>query len=180
MGNILRVFVRDVKRIAKTPAAWLVALFLIVLPSLYTWFNVIGFWDPYDNTGNLRVCVVNEDAGASDEALGDLDLGDQVVEQLKENKQLGWHFVDRDEAMREVESGEAYAAFIIPEDFSSDVTTLLSGDFQQPELEYYVNEKAGPSRRRSPTPAPPPSTTPLTTPSYRPSARRSSMRSTRP
>ena len=144
VGNILRVFVRDVKRIAKTPAAWLVALFLIVLPSLYTWFNVIGFWDPYDNTGNLRVCVVNEDAGASDEALGDLDLGDQVVEQLKENKQLGWHFVDRDEAMREVESGEAYAAFIIPEDFSSDVTTLLSGDFQQPELEYYVNEKAGP------------------------------------
>lgn len=144
MGNILRVFLRDVKRIAKTPAAWLVALFLIVLPSLYTWFNVVGFWDPYDNTGNLRVCVVNEDAGANDETLGELDLGAQVVGQLEENTQLGWHFVDRDEAMREVESGEAYAAFVIPEDFSSDVATLLSGDFQQPELEYYVNEKSGP------------------------------------
>lgn len=144
MGNVLRVFRRDVKRIAKTPAAWLVALFLIVLPSLYTWFNVLGFWDPYDNTGNLRVCVVNEDAGADDETLGKLDLGEQVVGQLEKDTQLGWHFVDRDEAMREVESGEAYAAFVIPEDFSSDVATLLSGDFQQPELEYYVNEKSGP------------------------------------
>ena len=46
--------------------------------------------------------------------------------------------------MKELESGKTYALFIIPEDFSSDVTTLLSGDFKQPQLEYYVNEKLGP------------------------------------
>ncbi|MDO4442379.1 MAG: YhgE/Pip domain-containing protein [Slackia sp.] len=144
MGNVLRVFWRDVKRIAKVPPAWLVVLFLVVLPSLYTWFNVAGFWNPYENTGAMRVCVVNEDAGASDEMLGDIKLGDQVVDELKGNDQLGWQFMSRDEAMEEVESGRAYAAFVIPEDFSADVTTLLSGDFEQPQLEYYVNEKAGP------------------------------------
>ncbi len=144
VGNVLRVFWRDVKRIAKVPPAWLVVLFLVVLPSLYTWFNVMGFWNPYENTGNLRVCVVNEDAGASDEMLGDIDLGEQVIDELKANDQLGWQFMGRDEAMEEVESGRAYAAFVIPEDFSADVTTLLSGDFEQPQLEYYVNEKAGP------------------------------------
>ena len=144
MGNVLRVFWRDVKRIAKVPPAWLVVLFLVVLPSLYTWFNVMGFWNPYENTGDMRVCVVNEDVGASNEMLGDIKLGDQVVDELKSNDQLGWQFMGRDEAMEEVESGRAYAAFVIPEDFSADVTTLLSGDFEQPQLEYYVNEKAGP------------------------------------
>ena len=48
MGNVLRVFARDMKRLAKTPAAWVVALALIVLPSLYAWINVYGFWNPYD------------------------------------------------------------------------------------------------------------------------------------
>lgn len=144
MRNVFRVFWRDVKRIAKVPQAWLVVLFLIVLPSLYAWFNVLGFWDPYENTGNLRVCVVNEDAGAHDETLGDLHLGDDVVDELKRNDQLGWTFVTREEGMDEIESGRAYALFVIPENFSSDVTTLLTGDFKQPQLEYYVNEKLSP------------------------------------
>lgn len=144
MGNVLRVVARDIKRVAKVPAAWLVALFLIVLPSLYTWFNVAGFWDPYGNTANLRICVVNEDAGAHDETLGDLDLGAQVVAQLHDDNQLGWDFTDRDQAMEAVEAGRAYAAFVIPEDFSADVATLLTDDPTLPQLEYYVNEKMGP------------------------------------
>lgn len=144
MRNVFRVFGRDVARVAKTPAAWLVALFLIVLPSLYAWFNVVGFWNPYENTSHLRICVVNEDSGAHDDTLGDLDLGAQIIDQLHEDNQLGWDFVSRDEAMNAVESGEAYAAFVIPEDFSSDMATILTANFQAPELEYYVNEKAGP------------------------------------
>ncbi|WP_297629911.1 YhgE/Pip domain-containing protein [uncultured Slackia sp.] len=144
VGNVLRVFWRDVKRIAKVPPAWLVVVFLIVLPSIYTWFNVIGFWNPYENTGNMRVCVVNEDKSVEDETLGHLDLGAQIIGELESNDQLGWYFVDREEAMREVESGEAYAAIVIPEDFSADMTTILSGDFQRPQIEYYVNEKLGP------------------------------------
>ena len=144
MGNVARVFLRDAKRLARTPAAWSVVLFLIVLPSLYTWFNVSAFWNPYDNTGNLRVCVVNEDEGVDDKALGHLAVGDQLVEGLQENDQLSWQFMTRDEALAEVEAGRAYAAFIIPEDFSADVATLTTGDFEQPTLEYYVNEKTGP------------------------------------
>ena len=135
MGNIARVFLRDVKRLAKAPAAWSVVLFLIVLPSLYTWFNVAAFWNPYDNTGHLRVCVVNEDAGANDETLGHLDVGAQLVEGLQENDQLAWQFTTRDEALAEVEAGRAYAAFIIPAEFSADVATLTTGSFKQPVLE---------------------------------------------
>ncbi len=139
----MRAFKRDVKRLFKAPAALVVVLVLIILPSLYTWFNVAGFWNPYENTGNLRVCVVNEDKGASTDLTGELDLGSQIVGQLEENDQLGWVFTDRSTAMEEVRSGKSYAAFIIPSDFSEDITTLLTGDFVAPQLKYYVNEKAG-------------------------------------
>lgn len=144
MKNVLRVLKRDFLRILKAPASIVVVLALIVLPSLYTWFNVVGFWNPYGNTGNLRVCVVNEDAGSSSDLTGEINLGDMVVEQLHDNDQLGWDFVDYDTAMEAVKSGHAYAAFVLPRDFSADLLTLLSGDFQQPQLEYYVNEKMNP------------------------------------
>ncbi len=144
MGNIARVFLRDVKRLAKTPAAWSVVLFLCVLPSLYTWFNVTAFWNPYENTGNLQVCVVNEDKGINDKTLGRLDVGNQLVDELQENDQLDWVITTRDEALANVDAGSAYAAFIIPESFSADIATLTTGDFKQPTLEYYVNEKTGP------------------------------------
>ena len=142
--NVFRVFCRDLKRIAKAPASWVVLGALILLPSLYTWFNVVGFWNPYNNTGNLTICVVNEDEGAENDLLGDLQLGDQIVDQLHENTQLGWEFTNRDDAMAKVSSGEVYAAFVIPSNFSENMTTLLSGDFQAPKLEYYVNEKMNP------------------------------------
>ncbi len=114
MKNVLRVLKRDFLRILKAPASIVVVLALIVLPSLYTWFNVVGFWNPYGNTGNLRVCVVNEDAGSSSDLTGAINLGDMVVEQLHDNDQLGWDFVDYDTAMEAVKSGHAYAAFVLP------------------------------------------------------------------
>ncbi len=144
MLNALRVLGRDLLRLVKAPAALVVVVALIVLPSTYTWFNVVGFWDPYGNTGNMRVCVVNEDAGGDNELMGSMNLGDQIVDTLKENTQLKWDFMSYDEAMEEVNSGRAYAAFVIPSDFTSNLFTILSGDFQQPNLQYYVNEKVNP------------------------------------
>lgn len=143
MKNTLCVWKRDCVRLFKAPAALVVVVFLIVLPSLYAWFNVYGFMDPYGNTGNMRVCVVNEDKGAYTQTTGKLDIGSQIVETLHGNDQLGWTFTDRATAMDEVKSGRAYAAFVIPEDFSEDITTFLTSDIKQPRLEYYVNEKAG-------------------------------------
>ena len=144
MKNVLHVLGRDLLRLLKAPAALVVVVVLVVLPSTYTWFNVIGFWNPYDNTGNMRVCVVNEDAGSENDLMGQMNLGDQIVDTLHENNQLRWEFTDYDDAMRKVESGEVYAAFVIPEDFTANLFTIVTGDFQQPNLQYYVNEKMNP------------------------------------
>ena len=144
MKNVLHVLGRDLLRLLKAPAALVVVVVLVVLPSTYTWFNVIGFWNPYDNTGNMRVCVVNQDAGSENDLMGQMNLGNQIVDTLHENNQLKWEFTDYDDAMRKVESGEVYAAFVIPEDFTANLFTIVTGDFQQPNLRYYVNEKMNP------------------------------------
>ena len=144
MRNVLKILKRDLLRLLKTPQALVVVFALMVIPSLYTWYNVIGFWNPYDNTGNLTVCVVNQDAGGSSELTGELNVGERIVDQLHENNQLHWEFTDYDAAMNELKSGRAYAAYVIPEHFTADLLTITTGSFTQPNIEYYVNEKSGP------------------------------------
>lgn len=142
MRNIWRVFARDWRRILAVPKAWIIVIGIIVTPALYAWVNVLAFWDPYGETGKLSVAVTNLDEGASSEITGTINVGDQVVEQLKKNDQLGWTFVGRSEAEERVKSGKSYAAIIIPKDFSENLLSITTAEFTQPKVEYYVNEKA--------------------------------------
>lgn len=144
MKNVWLVFKRDILRLLKVPPALMVILFLIVLPSIYTWYNVAGFWNPYDNTSAMRVCVVNEDVPASSDLTGEIDVGSQVVKGLEENDQLDWQFVNRTEAMNELNAGACYAVFVIPSDFSERLIALTEGKDERPSIQYYVNEKTGP------------------------------------
>lgn len=143
MRNIWRVFTRDWRRILAVPQAWIIVVGIIVTPALYAWVNVIAFWDPYGATGNISVAVANLDEGASSDLTGAVDVGAEVVAQLEENDQRGWTFVDTaDEARERVESGQSYAALIIPQDFSANLLSITTSNFTQPKLEYLVNEKA--------------------------------------
>ncbi|NEG89062.1 YhgE/Pip domain-containing protein [Bifidobacterium aerophilum] len=142
MSNVLKILRRDALRLLRVPTAWIIIGGLTVIPALYAWFNIVGFWDPYSNTKGVQVAVVNNDKGTDDAMLGTLNLGDQLVAQLKENHDLGWQFVDEAEAMRLVESGRSYAAIVIPKDFSADMAGVITNGEKRPTLEYYVNEKA--------------------------------------
>lgn len=144
MRNSLLVFKRDLIRLLRAPAALVVVLVLAILPSVYTWYNVLGFWDPYENTGNLKVCVVDQDKGGSTELTGKLDVGEMIVRELRKNTQLDWQFTSFDESMMLIQSGQVYATFVIPEDFTERLLALTDGVYEQPEILYYVNEKAGP------------------------------------
>ncbi|WP_286300287.1 YhgE/Pip domain-containing protein [Microbacterium suwonense] len=122
--------------------AWIIIIGVIVTPSLYAWFNIVAFWDPYSSTQHVSVAIVNQDAGASSELTGRIDVGGELVDQLTQNDELGWDFVDEDEAMDLVRSGRSYAAIIIPQDFSRDLISITTGTPVRPDLKYYVNEKA--------------------------------------
>lgn len=140
MKNAFRIFRRDMKRLLRNPAAMLVLIGVTILPSLYAWFNIAANIDPYANTSGIKVAVANLDTDAAHDDLT-INAGEQIIDQLKENDQLGWTFVSRDDAIKGVKSGEYYAAIVIPENFSESLLSVLSGKIETPELEYYINEK---------------------------------------
>ena len=141
IAAVWRIFTRDLRRIARNPVAVLIVIGVCFMPSLYAWYCVAANWDPYQHTDTIAVAVVNEDEGADSAVAGHLEVGDEVVAKLHDNHQLGWTFVDRDDAMRGVESGAYYAAIVIPDDFSADFTSVFEGSFTRPQIDYYVNEK---------------------------------------
>ena len=141
MRPVVRSLKRDIRRMVTVPAAWIVIIGLLFVPALYAWFNIVGFWDPYSNTSKIRVAVANEDQGATKDAIGFVNVGNMLESKLRENDQLGWHFVSAEQAKKEVERGESYAAFIIPSDFSTRLTGIVDGTYAKPDVQYYVNEK---------------------------------------
>lgn len=142
MKTAFKIFKRDVKRLVKNPIALIVTLGVCIIPSLYAWFNILANWDPYENTSDVAVAIVNEDQGATLADMGQMNAGDMVVDQLKENTQLGWTFVDKNQALDGVNAGTYYAAIVIPKDFTSTLAGVVDGKTEQAHLGYFVNEKA--------------------------------------
>lgn len=128
-------------RLLRNPVALVITIGVCVIPSLYAWYNIVANWDPYANTANIKIAVANEDEGTTNEYTGTMNAGEQVIEQLRKNDQLGWTFTDAKEAKEGVYRGDYYAGIIIPKDFSEKLTSMLTGEFTEPKLVYYVNEK---------------------------------------
>lgn len=135
----------DLKKIFTNPVAIIITIGITILPSAYAWLNIISNWDPYANTRHISVAVANLDAGASSQLTGEVNVGEQVVSQLKENDQLGWTFVHtKKEAVEGVESDRYYAAVVIDKNFSRSLVRMITSGGSRPELNYYVNEKLNP------------------------------------
>ncbi len=141
VNKAFQIFKRDLRRLLHNPVAMVITVGICIIPSLYAWYNIVANWDPYGNTAGVKIAVANEDAGTENEYVGSLNAGEQTVEKLRENHDLGWVFTSAEEAREGVERGDYYAAIVIPKDFSEKLTSMLTGTFEQPKLTYYVNEK---------------------------------------
>lgn len=141
MKRAFKIFRRDVNRLSHNMVAMIVTIGVCLIPSLYAWFNIAANYDPYANTGNIKIAVANADKGTENELIGELNVGEEIVQNLKKNDSLGWKFTDEKKAVQGVKSGKYYAAIVIPEDFSFSFVSILSGDMKQPQFEYYLNEK---------------------------------------
>lgn len=140
LKNVFTIYRNDWIRIFKAPVAALLIVALMVLPSLYAWFNLAASWDPYSNTSGIKIAVTSEDEGA---VIRDssVNIGDEIVSSLKKNDKLGWEFVSKEKAKEGVTKGEYYASLYIPHDFSAKIATILEDKQVKPEIDYSVNEK---------------------------------------
>ncbi|UDM47786.1 YhgE/Pip domain-containing protein [Enterococcus faecalis] len=139
--NTWELFILDWKRIFKNPVATFLIVALMIIPSLYAWFNIKALWDPYSNTGELPIAVYSDDQTATFQDKS-VNIGDEVLKNLKKNKQLGWRFVDsKKELDKGVQSGKYFAGIYLSKDFSKDLLSFTSGDINKPKIEYSINEK---------------------------------------
>ena len=143
MITIFRVFLSDVKRLRSNVVAIVIIMGLSIIPALYAWFNIMSNWDPYGTsaTSQMKVAVCSQDSGVEIGSLS-LNVGDEVITGLKENPTIGWVFTaSKDEALEGVNSGDYYAALIVPESFTTDFISFLGGDPKNPTIAYYENSK---------------------------------------
>jgi len=105
------------------------------IPIMYSGFFLGSIWDPYGQTKNLPVAFVNEDKGAQLNGQA-LNVGQSVEQKLKDNHDLGWEFVTKQQADSGVDSGHYYAVVTIPADFSTKAASITQSKPQQAVIHY--------------------------------------------
>lgn len=142
---MLKIFKRDLARLVRTPASLLTLFGLLFLPAVYGWFSTYAYSDPYSRTGNLPVAVANMDSPASVEG-EEMDVGSQLVQNLKKDKELDWKFVDEREAEKGVESGKYFAAFVVPAGFSKSLAEAIENPngAKKSDILYFSNQEKNP------------------------------------
>ena len=141
MKNIIEIFRKDIKEVFRKTNTWIIIVGLIFLPSMYAWPNILSSWDPYGHTNNIKVAVTSEDDGATVDGK-ELNLGNSLVEGLKNNKNLDWQFVsNKQQAEDGVRIGDYYASIVVPKNFSQDMTSVSRTEPKRATIEYTVNEK---------------------------------------
>lgn len=142
MTNITKIIANDLKGLVRNKLAFLLALGVCMLPSLYAWFNIYSNWDPYGNTANIKIAVASVDEGYTDEDGKYENMGESVIDGLRDNDKIDWTFLDsKSEAIDGVESGEYYAAIVMGEDFSESMYNFKEHGFSHPSVTYYENQK---------------------------------------
>ncbi|MDN4604272.1 YhgE/Pip domain-containing protein [Paenibacillus sp. F6_3S_P_1C] len=111
---------------------------LMFVPIMYSGIFLSSAWDPYGRTAELPVAVVNEDTATN---YGDktLNLGEELINQLKDNDSLQWHFVDQTKAKQGLEDGDYYMVITIPKNFSANASSVLDQKPTAMTMNYVIN-----------------------------------------
>ena len=105
------------------------------IPIMYSGFFLGSIWDPYGQVKNLPVAFVNEDKGAQLNGQT-VNIGQSVEQKLKNNHDLGWEFVNKQQADDGVNSGHFYAVVTVPTDFSAKAASITAAQPQQAVIRY--------------------------------------------
>ena len=105
------------------------------IPIMYSGFFLGSIWDPYGQVKNLPVAFVNEDKGAQLNGQT-VNIGQSVEQKLKSNHDLGWEFVNKQQADSGVSSGHFYAVVTVPTDFSAKAASITATQPQQAVIRY--------------------------------------------
>ncbi|MEF2967599.1 YhgE/Pip domain-containing protein [Paenibacillus sp. M1] len=135
----LAVFFKDLTASFKNRKVIIPILVVLFIPLLYSGMFLAAFWDPYGKMNEIPVAVVNRDTGAEYEGKS-LQVGNDLVDELKKGNDFAWDFVTREQAEEGMSSNKYYMTIVIPENFSARATTLMDEHPQPAQLIYEPNE----------------------------------------
>ncbi len=142
MRNVFKIFRQDIYALSKNFLALLIIIAICILPALYAWFNIYAYEDPYGKTSELKIAVVSDDQDYIDSDGNIVNMGKELVAELKDVDTIGYVFLDdADKAVEGVYDGTYYAAVIIEEDFTYNMYNFLTTDMFKPTIKFYQNEK---------------------------------------
>ena len=140
---IAEIMKNNFKGAFSNPIVVIVLIGVIIIPSLYALLNIQACWDPYGNTGDVPFAIANLDEGASFNDK-DINVGKELVKDLKKNDKFKWTFVSEDDLRKGVYNGTYYAGIVIPKNLSENIVSITGDNPQQAKLEYVVNMKTNP------------------------------------
>ena len=142
--GIAEIFKSDLKAIINNPIVIVALIIIVCLPSLYSLINIQAIWNPYNNTSNMKIAIVDNDLGYTFQGVN-YNFGKNLSNELAANNtNLNWQFVDENTARYGVNTGEYYAAFIIPSNFTENLLSFGTSNPKQAQIEYLINEKMNP------------------------------------
>lgn len=142
MRNVLEIVRNDFRVIRQNTMTGIMVFGLVLIPLLFTCFNVLASWEPFENTEKLKIAVASNDRGhRTDIGAIDVNLGNEVLSKLSRNHDIDWQITDSEDAIDGTKSGDYYAAIVLPENFSTELMTFYVRGTKAPKLTLYTNEK---------------------------------------
>ncbi len=138
--NLWKTLIAEWRWIASKIEIWVPVVVVALVPLLYSGLFSWSFWDPYGRMDHLPVAVVNEDTGAS--AHGQtVNVGQQLVSQLKNHRKFDWQFVNATTASKGLQDNRYYMSVVIPANFSKNSISVFDSHPVQAQLQYTVNDR---------------------------------------
>jgi putative membrane protein len=139
LKNGLSLLKKEWVSILSTKVGLLSFISILFVPVIYAGITLWSFWDPYGKLDNLPVAVVNQDNLVTFNGK-DLQIGDDFVSNLKNNRVFDWNFVSKEEAKKGMDDKKYYFTITIPEDFSKNAATVLDDNPEKMHLEFAANQ----------------------------------------
>ncbi|APT85575.1 YhgE/Pip domain-containing protein [Corynebacterium aquilae] len=132
----------ELRRFKRSKLGRIAILALCLIPLLYSALYLWGFWNPFGKVKDLPIAFVNEDRGTVVDGKP-LNAGNEVVEGLKDNDQVHFDFVTRQEALDGVKQGDYYFVVELTPDFSEAVASPATGQPRRAVINTIYNDANG-------------------------------------
>lgn len=129
---------REWKAVLKKPTFIIVMVGIALIPALYNIIFLSSMWDPYGKLSELPVAVVNKDQPATYNGES-MNIGEDMVSNLKDNDSLDFHFVAEAEGVEGLENGTYYMVVTLPSDLSQKAASILTNQPEQMNIDYQTS-----------------------------------------